>query len=105
MLEIQDYLRPNKISIDEAKFIFLVRTRMLDIKANFQNSHANMLCISCKGAEETQEHLLACKALIDENMVVDSVPDYGHLFGENLEQKIVIAGILNINYKKRKAFK
>ena len=36
--EQQPYLKPNQmVSIDEAKFIFLLRTRMLDIKTNYRN--------------------------------------------------------------------
>ena len=104
-LEMQNFLRPNGVSIQDAKFIFLVRTRMLDIKANFQNSHANMLCIACKEEDETQEHLLQCKVLSDENTVVEELPEYGNLFGENLEKQITVAQILNTNFKKRKSFK
>ena len=37
---MQDYLKPSYISIQDAKFIFLVRTRMLNIKANLKNGHA-----------------------------------------------------------------
>lgn len=104
-LEIQDYLRPNRISIQEAKFIFLVRTRMLDIKANFQNAHADMLCVACTDNDETQEHLLQCKVLGDDDMVVEEVPEYLDLFGENLQQKIIVAQILNTNFNRRKSFK
>ena len=104
-LEMQNFLRPNRISIQEAKFIFLVRARMLDIKANYQNAHANMLCIACKETEETQEHLLQCKVLGDENMVVEELPEYGNLFGENLQKQITVAKILNTNFNKRKSFK
>ena len=35
-LELQDYLKPTNMSVDEAKFMFLARTRMLDIKTNFK---------------------------------------------------------------------
>ena len=104
-LEIQDYLKPNRISNQEAKFIFLVRTRMLDVKTNFQNSHDNMLCIACKDTDETQEHLMQCKVLGDDDMVVEEVPEYVHLFGENLQKKIIVAKILHTNFNRRKSFK
>ena len=35
-LEMQDYLSPNTISIQESKFIFLLRTRMLDVRNNYK---------------------------------------------------------------------
>ena len=78
---------------------------MLDIKANFQNTHANMLCIACKDTDETQEHLLLCKVVGDDNMVVEEVPEYLNLFGENLQQKIIVPKILNTNFNRRKSFK
>ena len=78
---------------------------MLDIKTNFRNRYDNFLCIACKESEETQEHLLSCKALVDENIVVDTFPRYDDLFGVELNPKIVIAGIIQTNFKKRKQFK
>ena len=102
---MQDYLKPNYISIQDAKFLFLVRTRMLNIKANFKNGHADILCIACKQAEETQEHLLKCEVLLDEAALVASLPEYKHLFGEHLPEKVIVAEILKKNFKKRKAYK
>ena len=64
-----------------------------------------MLCIACREEDETQEHLLQCKVLSDENTVVEELPEYGNLFGENLEKQITVAQILNTNFKKRKSFK
>ena len=103
--EMQDYLRPNTISNQEAKFIFLLRTRMLDLKGNFKSGHTSILCIACNAADETQEHLLSCSELREENVVVETLPQYEHLFGENLKEKITVAGMLSSNFKKRKSFK
>ena len=100
-----DYLKPNTIAIEKAKFFFWIRNRMLEIKANFKNSQDNLLCVACKEASETQEHLLVCKALIDNNIVVDRFPRYNKLFGVELNPKIIIAGIMETNFKKRKQFK
>ena len=44
--------------------IFKAKTRMLDIKNNFRNKHANNICRACKVKEETQEHILSeCQIL------------------------------------------
>ena len=99
-LEMMDYLKPNIIAIEKAKFIFLIRNRMLDIKNNFKNRYDNLLCIACKEVEETQEHLLACKALVDDNIVVDTFPRYDELFGVELNPKIVIAGVIQTNLRR-----
>ena len=104
-LEMADYLKPNTIAIEQAKFLFLIRNRMLDIKAKFKNRYDNLLCVACKEASETQEHLLVCKALIDDNIVVDRFPRYNELIGVELNPKIIIAGIMQTNLKKRKPFK
>ena len=104
-LEMADYLKPNTIAIEKAKFLFLIRCRMLDIKANFKNHYNNVLCVACKEASETQEHLLVCEALMDDNVVVDSFPSYNKLFGDDLNPKIIIAEIIANNFKKRKQFK
>ena len=34
----QPYLKPNQMTAKDAKFIFLLRTRMLDVRINFRNS-------------------------------------------------------------------
>ena len=38
-LEMQNYLGINDLETIEKKFLFLLRTRMLDIKSNFKNGH------------------------------------------------------------------
>ena len=63
------------------------------------------MCDYERGCDETQEHLMECKVLGDDNMVVEEVPEYVHLFGENLQKKIVVAKILHKNFNKRKPFK
>ena len=60
-LELQDYLKPGKIDTELAKFIFLIRSRMLEVKSNFKSSHSSLLCDLCKEGNDTQEHLLDCK--------------------------------------------
>ena len=57
----EPYLKPNQmVSIDEAKFIFLLRTKMLDIKTKYRNKYSDVICPICKSADDEQAHLLAC---------------------------------------------
>ena len=55
-LEMQTYLWSDKLSLKEAKLLFKIRTRMLDVKTNFKNKYIrkntpeydNLLCEICK---------------------------------------------------------
>ena len=102
--ETQGYLQPNKeyLSIHEAKFIFLLRTRMLDVKANFENKYRDKSCPNCETSEDTQTHLLECAKLIDGTTMTNSIPVYSDLFGDNLEKMLKISRLIENNFKKRK---
>ena len=45
---------------EEARAIFMMLTRMIDVKANFKNKYRNLECEMCKVEENTQ-HLFKCK--------------------------------------------
>ena len=92
------------MSVDEAKFMFLARTRMLDIKANFKQKYENQDCIACKDEQETQEHLLKCSVLNDQNSVIQDIPVYEDLFGDILDKKILVSKLLYTSFVKRKSF-
>ena len=103
-LELQDYLKPTNMSVDEPKFMFLARTRMLDIKANFKQKYENQDCIACKDEQETQEHFLKCNVLNDQNSVIQDIPVYEDLFGDILDKKILVSKLLYTSFIKRKSF-
>ena len=44
----QPYLKPNQMTAKDAKFIFLLRTRMLDVKLNFRNKYNEIKCPNCE---------------------------------------------------------
>ena len=46
-----------------------------------------------------------CEVLLDDDALVTSLPEYQHLVGENLCEKVIVAEILNRNFKKRKSYK
>ena len=103
-LAMQDYLKPNTSTIEESKFTFLARSRMLDVRNNFkgQYTHTDTLCpLGCLD-EDTQQHLLVCDELNETHSVVSEVPVYEHLFCDTLEKKLNIARILKSQLKKRK---
>ena len=45
---------------EEARAIFMMLTRMIDVKANFKNKYRNLECEICRVEENTQ-HLFKCK--------------------------------------------
>ena len=56
---MQDYLKPGTqiITRKEIEFIFKLRSKMVNIKANYKGSQNTITCSSCNNGEETQEHI------------------------------------------------
>ena len=102
-LIMQHYLQPNQLTISETKFAFHTRTRMLRVRRNYGQSFQEKCCPVCKdiNAEDTQDHLLVCEALTNNNQIVDEVPEYQDLFSDRIEKFVKIMRILQSNYKKR----
>ena len=99
---MQDYLRQvDNISIDEAKFLFQLRTRMVDVKTNYEGKYKDLMCPACNLVEDTQSHLLECVKLSDKDLV-DKVPEYDDLFSKDLKTKVITSRILRQRYHRRK---
>ena len=56
-------------SLEDTRMLFRIRTRMVDLKANFKNNHAfrkdNWLCEGCRREVETNSHVMSCQAYED----------------------------------------
>ena len=98
---MQQYLLPQKMPTQLAKFTFMCRTRMLPVGANFKAQNPNPLCPLCKVEYDSQIHLLFCPKLLNINAVCKEVPNYDDLFSQNVEKQQKIANILWENIKKR----
>ena len=98
------YLLDKRINPDQAKFIFKVRTRMLQMKCNFKNQFKNnYTCDLCKINMDNQEHLLECKVLqhfVPE--IQNTHVKYKDIFG-NVEKIIPAAKLLYKVYNEREA--
>ena len=64
-LEIQDFLISDKLTVQEAKFLFKIRTNMLDFRANFKTKYGNnqltndyLLCPICSNHVDNEERFL-----------------------------------------------
>ena len=55
-----------KFHFEEARAIFMMITRMIDVKANYKNKYRSLECETCKVEENTQ-HLFKCKKYHDLN--------------------------------------
>ena len=96
-LELQPYLRAcceASMTIIQKQFLFAARSRMIDLRANFKFGKSDISCRACHQSEETQEHLLQCPEL-QENEIALSVVVYSDLFGNTSEKLAEIAKILN----------
>ena len=101
-MELQDCWSPSSGLVSlEAKFIFMLRTRMLDIKSNYQGKHNDLSCSICDSQQDTQQHLLQCQKLKDGNEIIKQIPDYDDLFGANLASKIMISRIMKLRFQER----
>ena len=100
-LNMQLYLEPNGMNIQESKFLFALRSRMVDVRANYREKHFITLCPGCKLEEETQEHLLRCINLKETGTVTSTNPEYQDLFSCNLHKQVNMARILRTQFKLR----
>ena len=99
MLKIQKYLQPNQVKItkEESQLIFKLRSRMTKIKANMKNAFNNTQCEACGKEEETQEHIVKCKDLNDDN---GENYDYGKLKIGTVSEQLRIATKFKENFEK-----
>ena len=47
-----------KLPKEQARAIFMARTRMIKVKTNYKNMYTNTICRGCGLKEETQQHVL-----------------------------------------------
>ena len=93
--EMQDYLKPGSqiITRKEIEFIFKLRSKMVNIKANYKGSQKTITCSSCNNGEETQEHIYNfCEVMNKE--APEKVPkkeDYNLINTGNIEEKLKVA--------------
>ena len=104
-LMMQNYLETKLQSRQEAKFLFALRCRMIDVKVNYKNKYSDNICPCCHVEVDDQEHLLSCSELDEEGTLVGSSPHYQDLFGNNIEKQINIARILKKRFELRKVLK
>ena len=96
-IQIREYLNSVEVSIHEAKFVFALRSRMLDLKVNFRGKYNDIVCPCCNLEEDSQQHLLTCTKLSTDGLIVSSLPNYEQLFSEDVAQQVAITRIIKQN--------
>ena len=96
-LKMQSYLSTSKLSANDAKFLFKIRSRMLDVRTNFEGLYKNnLICQVCMSHTDTQELILSCSALGNNNQI-----KYNDIFSKNLDIVIPILKQFKVLWKKR----
>ena len=98
-LKMQSYFLPNmmKMSREDMQLIFKLRCRVTDLKTNLKGIYDSYECKLCENEEETQEHILKCKEIINE----DNEVNYEEKFTGTVKQKWKIAKCFKENMKIR----
>ena len=97
---MQKYVKPNtaNIIIDDAQTIFKLKCRVTEVKVNFKGKYDDELeCRACGIEEESQKHIIMCKAL-NENKEVENL-NYENIFNGTVKEKLKIATMFKENLK------
>ena len=91
---MQNYLTSSELTLRQKKLLFLLRSKMLRIKANFSAFHKDVLTCSLCGdpnSSETEIHLLRCPKLMEDKTLKKEMEkvSYSDVFGKIKEQKKV----------------
>ena len=90
-----------KITIEERRLIFKLRSEVTNIKMNSKGMFENFQCEVCNEEDETQEHILKCKML---NKEEKEIVDYSKIKNENIIEMINIARKFKNNLEIREQY-
>ena len=105
-LKMAEYLYSAEIDIstEERKWIFQCRVEDINVKGNRKWQNEDIECLSCNlNFDETQSHILSCKALLEKSQIITYIPTYSELFGNNLEEITYVSRVLHDNHRRRVA--
>ena len=106
---MQDYLRPNdtnNMKKEDAKMIFRIRSKAMDLKMNMKNKFYEFECSVCFLEEESQEHVYQCKKIWEIRKQSSSkIPKYEEILWGEVNEKLKVANILSENMKIREQYK
>lgn len=98
-MKVQEYFQFAGTSKNIKKFIFKLRTRMIQVG---NNSWKKEPCPVCKMGNNDQKHLLECTVLKSRNLVANmDEMNYDDIYGEDATEVVRISKILFALYQKR----
>ena len=89
-LKRKQYLSENILSKSDAQLLFKLRTKMLDVKANFGEMYdRDLTCRTCKveNTIENEDHIIKYEALRSEVHREDEEVNFSYVFMDNEKQK------------------
>ena len=64
-LQTQPYIVNPFFKNDEVNLLYALRSRMVNVKANFSSKYGNnLICPLCEGSVDDQQHVLECVELL-----------------------------------------
>ena len=105
-LKTQEYLLNKKLSFDEQKTIFLLRTRMANFGENFKGCEDQTMCPLCKIHIDSQSLLLQCPEVRKElstNFGSLTIPSIDEVFMDSIDENTakVLKIAMDIRNKKQ----
>ena len=92
-LVVADYLLSPEFTSSQKMLLFRLRSKTLDVRANFPGLHSNNLCVTCGLFPETQSHLLQCSVLISKLQYLcgkTSSLCEDDIYGPTEKQKVIV---------------
>ena len=103
VLKMQKYLMPNDINMknEDGQNIFRLRSKMTAVKMNQRNRYENHECEVSGIFDESQEHVLNCKEILEMNEESDisEIPEYNRIFDGTVMEQVKISKIFSKNMK------
>ena len=98
-LNMKQYLKPNQVksSKEEIQLIFKLRCRVTETKKNYQGMYDEFLCDECGEEEESQQHILECRIVLDMNKEYKEMTKYEKLFYGTVSEQVLIARLFKQN--------
>ena len=92
-LKTAEYLTSPLFTTTEKRLLFRLRSRTLEVKANFPGQNQDRICRTCEKADETQSHLLQCEAIVAKLGIVQSQEsdlNENFIFGSTEQQTKIV---------------
>ena len=103
-----EYLEPNNLNINqnEAKTFFQLKSKMVDVKANFPSGlNYNIDCTLCghEGSKrkDTQKHMIICPVLTRKNPNIEDIK-YRYIKSDIIKEQIKVVRYFKENNNIRK---